>query len=143
MAISSNRSLGNERDGPGESMRTFHPQWPDRAALDPGHMAFTFDLLSDTLYVDFDGSSHPAVSVQTEADFAVLDVYLRVDPVSEAAAGLQIVGIRAVPEIPRWLVGAVALAERQDEMAAPRTAAADRQVATVDALFAALAPAPG
>ena len=126
-----------------QALRTFHPRWPDRAALAPDRVAFTFDLLSDTLYVDFDGSSHPAVSVQTDADFAELDVYLRVDPVSEVVVGLQIVGIRAVPEIPRWLAGAVALAERQGEMAAPRTAAADRQVATVDALFAALAPAPG
>ncbi len=126
-----------------QTLRTIHPRWP---GFEPGYgerAGFAYDELSDTLDVSLDGAPRPAISVQHERDFDMLDVYLRVDAVTEEVVGFQIEGVSAEADPPAWVRAAMALAEDQDETGAARTAGSGQRVAAVDALFAALAPAPG
>ena len=96
-----------------EPLRIFRPKWPSRRAIDPGRVAFTYDRLSDTLFVDLFGRAMPAVSVPAELDQDDVDVYLRVDAATEEVIGLQIEGVSAGGARLPWIGQALRLAEPQ------------------------------
>ena len=126
------------------SLRTFEPLWPNRAEVNPDQIAYSYDRLSDTLFVDFEGRPRPAVSVPLARRDDLIDVYLRVDPVTESVLGLQIEGVLGAFDRQRWLRGALALAElrgieRRAILDLPRAVDVDRR-SVVDAIFDALAP---
>ncbi|MDP9363009.1 MAG: hypothetical protein M3Q10_02045 [Chloroflexota bacterium] len=97
-----------------EPLRIFRPKWPSRQAIDPGRVAFTYDHLSDTLFVDLFGRAMPAVSVPAELEQDDVDVYLRVDAATEEVLGLQIEGVLAGGARLPWIGEALGLAERRD-----------------------------
>lgn len=126
-------------------LRTIRPVWPTRDRIDPARVAFTYDGVSDTLFVDLFGRALPAVSVPVASISDRVDVYARVDAVTDEVVGLQIEGVSADDERDAWVDGALALAEQRG--VAPGTtprpigdpAAEDRR-AVVDALLEAVAP---
>jgi hypothetical protein len=122
-------------------LRIFHPIWPERHAVDATNVTVGYDQLSDTLFVDLYGAARPAVSVLLE-DASDLDVYLRVDPITEAVVGLQIEGVRAIPDHPAWVDLAAALAKHERQDSDSRLDGGERREA-VDAIFEALGPRPG
>lgn len=73
-----------------EPLRTFHPRWPDRRAIDPGLLVFNYWHEIDTLMVDFTGQNPPAVSVPLDLGGERGYFFLRLDPVTEDVVGLQI-----------------------------------------------------
>lgn len=93
-----------------EPLRTFRPRWPERETVDPERVGFTYDRPSDTLFVDFLGRPRPAVSVPENVGLGEVDVYLRVEPVSEEVVGLQIEGVLAATDRPAWLHDALVVA---------------------------------
>jgi hypothetical protein len=90
--------------------RTFRPQWPGRETVDPERVALTYDRPSDTLFIHFSGRPQPAVSVPADARFGMVDIYLRVDSVSEEVVGLQIEGALAAADRPARLHDALVVA---------------------------------
>lgn len=70
--------------------RTFHPHWPDRTAVDPDRVTFSYWQAIDTLMVDFTGENPPAVSVPLDLGGDRDYVYLRLHPTTEEVLGLQI-----------------------------------------------------
>ena len=71
-------------------LRTFHPRWPVRSAIDPERVRFSYWQEVDTLMVDFTGRNSPAISVPLDLDREHDYLYLRLDPVTEEVVGLQI-----------------------------------------------------
>ncbi len=72
------------------SLRTFHPHWPDRTAVDLDRVTFSYWHEIDTLMVDFTGENPPAVSVPLDLGGDRDYVYLRLHPTTEDVLGLQI-----------------------------------------------------
>lgn len=130
-----------------EPLRTFHPRWPDRRAVDPGLLVFNYWHEIDTLMVDFTGQNPPAVSVPLDLGGERGYFFLRLDPVTEEVVGLQIEDFLhyAVHRHP-YLLDALDLAmlhgitraaiARVDQSLAPK---ADKRAVT-DALFDELRP---
>lgn len=71
-------------------LRTFHPRWPDRQAIDPDRLVFNYWHEIDTLMVDFTGQNPPAVSMPLDVGGDRGYFMLRLDPVTEDVVGLQI-----------------------------------------------------
>lgn len=127
-----------------DPLRTFRPRWPERGGVDSERVVFTYDRPSDTLFVDFTGTARPAVSVPIDSDFAEVDIYLRVDPISEEVVGLQIEGVVAAVDRPTWLGDALVVANPAgpdtDGMGAVRGGTKIGKGEVVDALFDAFIP---
>lgn len=127
-----------------EPLRTFRPRWPDRGTVDPERVGFAYDRPSDTLFIDFSGRPRPAASVPADARFGMVDIYLRVDPVSEEVVGLQIEGVLAAADRPAWLLDALALADpTKSDLAGADVIHRGTTIgrgAVLDALFAAVIP---
>ncbi len=121
-------------------LRIFHPRWPAPRTIDAARVAFGYDRLSDTLFVDWYGIALPAVSVLAPEASDDLDVYLRVDPVSEEVVGLQIEGVAATAQRPAWLDDALSLVEPGDVDHSPAPPVAVDTHRVVAALFDALGP---
>lgn len=127
-----------------EPLRTFRPRWPERGTVAPERVVFTYDPPSDTLFVDFAGTARPAVSVPADAGLGEVDIYLRVDPVSEEVVGLQIEGILSAPDRPAWLQDALVVANwlgnDTDDLGVVRRGSTSGKGAVLDALFDAVIP---
>jgi hypothetical protein len=78
---------GGQQDPP---LRTFHPRWPARSAIDAERVTFNYWHEIDTLVVDFTGGNAPAVSVPLDLGDDRHYMYLRLDPTTENVRGLQI-----------------------------------------------------